>query len=93
MNTLNQNQLSNFLQFSTGSKRVPIKGFAELESNRGNISRFTIVQIPYVSKNKNYIKAHTCFNRIELPCFTNKKDLEDAIRFVSENQIWGFGME
>ena len=48
MNTLNQNQLSNFLQFSTGTARVPIGGFAELESNRGNISRFTIVQIPFI---------------------------------------------
>ena len=93
MNTLNQNQLSNFLQFSTGSKRVPIKGFAELESNRGNISRFTIVQIPYVSKNKNYIKAHTCFNRIELPNFPNKNLLKEAVEFIGNCQILGFGID
>ena len=93
MNTLNQNQLSNFLQFSTGSKRVPINGFAELESNRGNISRFTIVQIPYVSKNKNYIKAHTCFNRIELPNFPNKNLLKEAVEFIGNCQILGFGID
>ena len=93
MNTLNQNQLSNFLQFSTGSKRVPINGFAELESNRGNISRFTIVQIPYISKNKNYIKAHTCFNRIELPNFPNKNLLKEAVEFIGNCQILGFGID
>ena len=93
MNTLNQNQLSNFLQFSTGSKRVPINGFAELESNRGNISRFTIVQIPYFSKNKNYIKAHTCFNRIELPNFPNKNLLKEAVEFIGNCQILGFGID
>ena len=93
MNTLNQNQLSNFLQFSTGSKRVPIKGFAELESNRGNISRFTIIKSNYVSKNKNYIKAHTCFNRIELPNFPNKNLLKEAVEFIGNCQILGFGID
>ena len=90
---LSQKELSNFLLFATGSSRVPLGGFMELEGNDGIINRFTIYYLPYNYKVKNFIKSHTCFNRIELPCFTNKKDLEDAIRFVSENQIWGFGME
>ena len=93
MNTLNQNQLSNFLQFSTGTARVPIGGFAELESNRGNISRFTIVQIPFIEKNINYIKAHTCFNRIELPNFPNKNLLQDAVLFIANCEILGFGID
>jgi hypothetical protein len=90
---LSQKELSNFLLFATGSSRVPLGGFIALEGNDGLINRFTIYYLPYNYKVKNFIKSHTCFNRIELPCFTNKKDLEDAIRFVSENQIWGFGME
>ena len=93
MNSLNQNQLSNFLQFSTGTARVPIGGFAELESNRGNISRFTIVQIPFIDKNINYIKAHTCFNRIELPNFPNKNLLQDAVLFIANCEILGFGID
>ena len=90
---LTQKELSNFLLFATGSSRVPLGGFMELEGNDGIINRFTIYYLPYNYRVKNFIKSHTCFNRIELPCFTNKKDLEDAIRFVSGNQIWGFGME
>ena len=93
MNTLNQNQLSNFLQFSTGTARVPIGGFAELESNRGNISRFTIVQIPFVNNCKNYIKAHTCFNRIEIPNFPTKDLLQEAIEFIGNCEILGFGID
>ena len=93
LSELSQKDLSNFLLFSTGSSRVPLGGFMELEGNDGIINRFTIYHLPYNNKVKNFIKSHTCFNRIELPCFTNKKDLEDAIRFVSGNQIWGFGLE
>ena len=93
MSTLNQSQLSNFLQFSTGTARVPIGGFAELESNRGNISRFTIVQIPFVNNCKNYIKAHTCFNRIEIPNFPSKDLLKEAIEFIGNCEILGFGID
>ena len=93
LSELSQKELSNLLLFSTGSSRVPLGGFADLESNSGYLSRFTIDYVVYNYKVKNFIKAHTCFNRIDLPCFTKKEDLENAIKFVSENQIWGFGME
>ena len=93
LSELSQKELSNLLLFATGSSRVPLGGFSELESNNGYLSRFTIEYIEYNKHVKNFIKAHTCFNRIDLPCFTNKNDLKVAIKFVSENQIWGFGME
>ena len=90
---LSQNELSNLLVFATGSSRVPLGGFKELESNNGKICRFLINHAPYVKNAKNYIKSHTCFNSIDLPCYENKEELEEAIRFVSKNQIWDFGME
>ena len=93
LSELSQKELSNLLLFATGSSRVPLGGFAELEGNDGLITRFTIYHLPYNGGVKNFIKSHTCFNRIELPCFTNKKDLENSIKFVAGNQIWGFGME
>ena len=68
-------------------------GFIELESNNGKLCRFKLEYAPYVKNRKNFLKSHTCFNRIDLPCYTNKKELEEAIKFVSENQIWDFGME
>ena len=93
LSKLTQKELSNFLLFATGSSRVPLGGFADLQSNRGNISQFTIEYIAYQKKTKNYIKAHTCFNRIDLPGYPNKYELEEAIRFVSEKEMWGFGIE
>jgi hypothetical protein len=89
---LSQKELSNLLLFATGSTRVPLGGFAEL-SNNGNLSRFTIEYIAYNNKIRNFIKSHTCFNRIDLPCYPNKNELKEAIKFVSENQMWGFGIE
>ena len=90
---LSQKELSNLLLFATGSSRVPLGGFGDLEGNNGFLARFTIEYITYNNKVRNFIKAHTCFNKIDLPCFTNKNELKKEIKFVSENQIWGFGME
>ena len=93
MENLNQQQLSNFLLFSTGSGRVPLGGFAELESNRGNITKYKINSVDYVPGVKNFIKAHTCFNRIDLPKFPEKKLVKDAVDFIANSQLFGFGIE
>ena len=88
-----QKELSNLLLFATGASRVPLGGFEVLESNGGNIYKFTIEYINYDKYHKNFIKAHTCFNRIDLPCYPKKDELEEALRFVSEREMWGFGIE
>jgi len=93
MEGLSQKQLSNFLLFSTGSGRVPLSGFAELESNRGNVSKYKICPVEYIPGVKNFIKAHTCFNRIDLPKFLDKKLVKDAVEFVANIEIFGFGIE
>ena len=90
---LTQKQLSNLLVFSTGSSRVPIDGFKALESNREKNSKFSIEMIAYVKNQKNFIKAHTCFNRIDLPNFPNKEELDEAIKFISDFEMLGFGFE
>jgi len=88
-----QKELSNLLLFATGNSRVPLGGFAELESTKGNKYKFGIEAVPYEPNRKNYIKAHTCFNKIDLPRYPNKAELEEMIRFVSEKEMWGFGIE
>ena len=93
VNKLDQKQLSNLLMFSTGTSRVPFGGFAALESNRGNLSKFKIEKGEYKLFEKNYIKAHTCFNRLEVPEFETKEQMEEAIKFISSNEIIGFGIE
>ena len=88
-----QEELSKFLQFSTGSSRVHIKGFKFLESNRGEIAKFCINSVNYNKKGNNYIKAHTCFNRIDLPIFKSEKEVIESIKYVLNNEIVGFGIE
>ncbi|EGR33734.1 uba and wwe domain protein 1, partial [Ichthyophthirius multifiliis] len=66
LSKINQFQLAKFLHFCTGSQKIGIDGFKNLESNRGNISKFCIEQVKFDMKNP-YLKAHTCFNRLELP--------------------------
>ena len=90
---LSQKELSNLLLFSTGSGRVPLGGFEALESNRGNIAKFTIESIPYNKGCKNFIKAHTCFNRLDIPLFLYKNELVEALKFVTNTEILGFGID
>ena len=93
MNELSQKELSNLLMFTTGASRVPFGGFVALESNRGNVSKFTIQSSPFERGKRNFVKAHTCFNRLDIPIFDNKNQLKEAIQFVSSNEIMGFGIE
>lgn len=88
-----QEELSKFLQFCTGSSRVPIGGFSMLESNRGEIKKFCLNSVEYNKKGANFIKAHTCFNRVDLPMYKHKKEVEEAINTVLNNEIIGFGID
>ena len=89
---LNQENLRRFLQFSTGSSRVPINGFQHLESNRGEIAKYCLNSVPYNKHGNNFIRAHTCFNRLDVPVFKKKSEVHDAIQFVLKN-ITGFGID
>ena len=90
---LSQEDLRKLLQFSTGTSRVPINGFKKLESNRGEIAKFCLNSVSYnENKKNNYIRAHTCFNRLDVPIFPNQEELHEAIIFVIKNNT-GFGID
>lgn len=93
MGEMTQENLVKILQFCTGSKRVPIGGFKSLESNRGNTSLFCLTKVDYDPKKINYIRAHTCFNRLDIPNFPTKHLLQESIDFIITNEILGFGIE
>ena len=93
LSELSQKELSNILLFATGSSRVPLGGFAVLESSGGTVYKFRITYVNYEKNRKNFIRAHTCFNTIDVPCYADKNELKEAIKFISGNPIWGFGMK
>ncbi len=41
----------------------------------------------------NLPKAHTCFNRLDLPRYSTYEDLKQAMDYIAKNDIVGFGLE
>ena len=41
----------------------------------------------------NLPKAHTCFNRLDLPRYPTYNYLKEAIDYIAKNDIIGFGLE
>ena len=38
-------------------------------------------------------RAHTCFNRLDLPRYPNEAKMKAALDYVISNNIIGFGLE
>ncbi|KAF6351886.1 NEDD4 E3 ubiquitin protein ligase [Rhinolophus ferrumequinum] len=69
------------LQFVTGTSRVPMNGFAELYGSNGPQS-FTVEQWGTPEK---LPRAHTCFNRLDLPPYESFEELWDKLQMAIEN--------
>ncbi|KAG1711731.1 hypothetical protein DVH05_008974 [Phytophthora capsici] len=82
------------LQFVTGTSRVPVEGFRGLMSSSGIIHQFTIQLVPRgKEKSDLFPKAHTCFNRLDLPMYRDMEELETYLTMVSQMEVFGFGLE
>uniref|UniRef100_A0A671P585 HECT-type E3 ubiquitin transferase n=1 Tax=Sinocyclocheilus anshuiensis TaxID=1608454 RepID=A0A671P585_9TELE len=77
------------LQFVTGSSRVPLQGFKALQGAAGP-RLFTIHQID--ASTNNLPKAHTCFNRIDIPPYEGYDKLYDKLLTAIE-ETCGFAVE
>ncbi|KAK3295014.1 uncharacterized protein B0H64DRAFT_200300 [Chaetomium fimeti] len=81
-------QKSRLLQFTTGTSRIPVNGFKDLQGSDGP-RRFTIEKAGEVN---NLPKAHTCFNRLDLPPYKNLDMLQGKLTMAVEETM-GFGQE
>jgi E3 ubiquitin-protein ligase NEDD4 len=79
------------LQFVTGTSGVPSRGFAVLQGNDGNIKKFTIHGVD--RETSIFPRSHTCFNRIDLPNYTSRKELHDKLKTAVTMCGVGFDME
>nr|XP_025855244.1 E3 ubiquitin-protein ligase SMURF2 [Vulpes vulpes] len=77
------------LQFVTGSSRVPLQGFKALQGAAGP-RLFTIHQIDACTNN--LPKAHTCFNRIDIPPYESYEKLYEKLLTAIE-ETCGFAVE
>jgi E3 ubiquitin-protein ligase NEDD4 len=79
---------SRLLQFATGTSRIPVNGFKDLQGSDGP-RRFTIEK----AGDPNHLpKSHTCFNRIDLPPYKDYASLEHKLTLAVEETV-GFGQE
>jgi len=88
--SFSQEQKAKLLQFVTGTSGVPGQGFAYLQGNDGNVRRFTL----HGDKNvKVFPRAHTCFNRIDMPIYKSKAELTKWLSMAIQMESTGFGIE
>lgn len=76
------------LQFATGTSRVPVNGFKDLQGSDGP-RRFCLERIEGPEM---LPKSHTCFNRIDLPDYKNYETLVKKLTMAIEETI-GFATE
>jgi len=76
------------LQYATGTSGVPATGFAMLQGNDGNVRKFAINSI--LKSQSIFPKAHTCFNRIDLPLYDNKEELLKFLTGALQMAVVGF---
>ncbi|WFD28892.1 HECT-type E3 ubiquitin transferase [Malassezia nana] len=81
-------QRSRLLQFATGTSRIPVNGFKDLQGSDGP-RRFTIEKSGEINQ---LPKSHTCFNRIDLPPYPTKEILENKLVLAIEEGM-RFGNE
>jgi len=86
--TWDSEQKSRMLQFTTGTSRLPVNGFKDLQGSDGP-RRFTIEKAGEITQ---LPKSHTCFNRIDLPQYPNYETLVQKLTLACEETI-GFGVE
>ncbi|XP_037091019.1 E3 ubiquitin-protein ligase HUWE1-like [Pollicipes pollicipes] len=77
-----------FIQFVTGTSRVPLQGFAELQGMNG-AQKF---QIHRDDRSTDRLpSAHTCFNQLDLPAFETYDKLRENLLKAVQECSEGFG--
>lgn len=81
-------QRARLLQFTTGTSRIPVNGFKDLQGSDGP-RRFTIEK---AGESQQLPKSHTCFNRVDLPPYIGYDSMKQKLTLAVEETI-GFGQE
>ncbi|KAJ8385601.1 hypothetical protein AAFF_G00184630 [Aldrovandia affinis] len=84
----NNEQRLRLLQFVTGTSSVPYEGFAALRGSNG-LRRFCIEKWGKITS---LPRAHTCFNRLDLPPYPSYTMLYDKL-LIAVEETSTFGLE
>eukprot|EP01036_Dinobryon_divergens_P029334 gene29334-38412_t len=78
-----------FVQFVTGSSKVPLDGFKSLKGTEGEVQRISVHKAFNVAL---LPTAHTCFNQLDLPEYTSVEELREKLLLAIRHGAEGFGM-
>ncbi|XP_004536763.1 E3 ubiquitin-protein ligase HUWE1 isoform X2 [Ceratitis capitata] len=88
LRSFDQADRAKFLQFVTGTSKVPLQGFGSLEGMNG-IQRF---QIHRDDRSTDRLPcAHTCFNQLDLPMYKSYEKLRSSLLKAIHECSEGFG--
>ncbi|RKF62863.1 E3 ubiquitin-protein ligase ptr1 [Erysiphe neolycopersici] len=87
--SFDKEERAKLLQFVTGTSKVPLNGFKELEGMNG-FSRFNI-QRDYGNKNR-LPSSHTCFNQLDIPEYESYEILRQQLltAITAGSEYFGF---
>jgi len=87
--SFDKEERAKLLQFVTGTSKVPLNGFKELEGMNG-FSRFNIHR-DYGSKDR-LPSSHTCFNQLDLPEYESYEALRQQVltAITAGSEYFGF---
>ncbi|KAI3466413.1 hypothetical protein Pfo_023076 [Paulownia fortunei] len=84
----NKEDMARFLQFVTGTSKVPLEGFKALQGISGP-QRFQIHKA--YGAPERLPSAHTCFNQLDLPEYSSKEQLQERLLLAIHEASEGFG--
>uniref|UniRef100_A0A3Q0KSC8 HECT-type E3 ubiquitin transferase n=1 Tax=Schistosoma mansoni TaxID=6183 RepID=A0A3Q0KSC8_SCHMA len=90
LESFDQEDLARFLQFVTGTSKVPLGGFMNLEGMHGP-TKFQISRAS-VSSTNHLPSAHTCFNTLVLPAYESYEQLRSRLLMAIRECSEGYGM-
>ncbi|KAF9241543.1 hypothetical protein BU15DRAFT_87134 [Melanogaster broomeanus] len=88
LKSFNREERAKVLSFATGTSRVPLSGFVDLQGVQG-VQRFSIHRA-YGDPDR-LPQAHTCFNQIDLPQYSSYEMLRQQLLLAINEGGEGFG--
>ncbi|TFK44714.1 hypothetical protein BDQ12DRAFT_730740 [Crucibulum laeve] len=87
LKSFNRDERAKVLSFATGTSRVPLSGFVDLQGVQG-VQRFSIHRA--YGEPDRLPQAHTCFNQIDLPQYTSYDMLRQQLLMAINEGGEGF---
>ena len=89
MNELTSQEKAEFVQFVTGTSKVPLGGFANLRGMSGPTK--LSIHLVHVHARDRLPTSHTCFNQLDLPQYDSYDQLRHHLLMAIKEGHEGFG--